>query len=103
VLGVNNLTSLFYDFDATWTAVNCMSSGTFAVDTETNCLESAAGIDLTAAFRFNAGSNGIDDGVDTSGDGVTTDIDGTARGATYDIGCDEYVSAVTARRRAIKW
>lgn len=40
-------------------------------------------------FRTKAGATLIDTGTDLSGSGVTDDISGTARGATYDIGAWE--------------
>ena len=43
--------------------------------------------------RTKAGAALIDNGADLSGSGVTTDIVGTARGATYDIGVWEYAAA----------
>lgn len=95
--------SAWYDDTATTTAIHCMASIGGSFDTETNCFESAAGISLTETGRLNAGSNGIDDGIDLSGDtpAVTDDIDGDARSGTYDIGCDEYVSTgyLLLRRR----
>lgn len=45
-----------------------------------------------------SGSNLVDVGTDTSGDSApmdfTDDIDGDSRGATWDVGADEYVAAV---------
>jgi hypothetical protein len=54
--------------------------------------ENASSASSTHDFRTKAGADLIDTGKDTSGDGVTTDISGEARGATYDIGVWEVAS-----------
>jgi len=46
-------------------------------------------------FNLVANAPVIDEGTDLSSSGVTGDIAGTARGATWDIGCFEYVAAST--------
>jgi hypothetical protein len=112
VLAVNALTYSFYDAGATMNMINCMADDTsFAsqtFDTETACHDSGANT-FTGIFRLTAGDAAIDEGVDLSGDtpAITVDIDGIARGATYDIGCSEYEAPPAAGskgfRRAIRW
>lgn len=55
--------------------------------------ENASAGSGTEDFRAKSGGALVDNGVDLSGSGVTTDISGTARGATYDIGAWEYANA----------
>lgn len=102
-----------YDAGGTTTAVHCIgetawvTSGGFDTTADGN-LESQdySGL-FTATYRLTTGNLAIDAGTDlTAGPpSFTDDIDGTARGATWDVGCDEYVSSGMNlfRRRAIQW
>lgn len=60
--------------------------------TYTSQFENTTG--ASADYRLKAGSALIDAGTGLSGSGITTDIVGTARGATYDIGAWEYATAL---------
>ena len=102
----------FNDVGATMSLYHCMGDDAFLTDVAFDAeadhdVESVGDFSFTATFRLVAGSNGIDDGMSLAADtpAVTDDIDGTARGATYDCGCDEYVSSGMNlfRRRAISW
>jgi len=55
--------------------------------------EEASAASGTEDFRPKAGSALIDTGADLSGSGITDDIIGTARGATYDIGAWEIAAS----------
>jgi hypothetical protein len=75
--------------------VNTMS-GNLTGLTYANQFEQPSNAGGVKDFRLKAGSALIDTGSNTSADGVTTDIVGTARGATYDIGAWEIVSSIIA-------
>lgn len=88
------------------TKVNCTSSDTTATNNSggggaTNCTDSIAHstanfTNVTAGsedYHIPTGSALKDDGVDLSGQ-FTIDIDGDTRGATWDVGADEFVAAV---------
>ena len=103
----------FYDGGGTTTANHCIgekawiTSGGFDTTTNDNLESQDYGGKFTATYRLTAGNLAIDAGTDLSAGTpvVTDDIDGTARGATYDVGCDEYVASGMNlfRRRAIQW
>jgi hypothetical protein len=92
------------DYNGTITKTTCASSDatgdtglqSILVDTGTFVNVSAG----TEDFHLAAGSPLIGVGTDTSGDAapdsVTLDIDGDERGATWDIGSDQYTSGVAA-------
>jgi hypothetical protein len=114
-LVVDSLTNTIKEGAAVTTnCINCMVDDTvFAdqtFDDETGSHDSLNGgsVTFTGVFRLAAGDAAIDQGADLSADtpAVSDDIDGKARGATYDIGCSEYVAASGMnlfRRRAITW
>jgi hypothetical protein len=94
VFGVSNFASV--SFTGNNNASNAsIGSGTSnqASLTYADQFEEASAASGTEDFRLKAGSDLIDTGADLSGSGVTTDIIGTARGATYDIGAWEVGSS----------
>jgi hypothetical protein len=113
VVVLGSLTADFIDggAGATSTQIHCASEDATGNDFDTNADGNIVSQTLTAfsaTYRLTVGNPCIDAGVDLSGDtpAITDDIDGKARGATYDIGCSEYVAASGMnlfRRRAIQW
>jgi hypothetical protein len=110
----NTITEDFYRGNGTLAKTNCASEDASADDTGTgetqsNCVAGAIAYttatftNVTAGsqnFHLVTGSGLIDVGASTSGEGAplnfTTDIDGVTRSGTWDIGADEFVSAVVS-------
>jgi hypothetical protein len=114
VVALGSLTADFYDAGAgaTTTQIHCASEDATGDDFDTNADGNIVSQTLTAfsaTYRLIAKNPCIDAGTDLSGatPAVTDDIDGTARGATYDIGCSEYVTPPPVGskgfRRAVMW
>jgi hypothetical protein len=94
IFGVSNFTSISF------TGNNNASNATIGWGTSNQAslayadqFEEPSSASGTQDYRLKAGATLIDNGADLSASGVTADIVGTARGATYDIGAWEVATA----------
>jgi hypothetical protein len=93
IFGVSNFASVSF------TGNNNASNATIGWGTDNQAsltyadqFEEPSSASGTQDYRLKTGAALVDNGADLSGSGVTTDIVGTARGATYDIGAWEVAS-----------
>jgi len=95
IFGVNNFSSVSFigNNNASNTTIGWGTSNQASL-TYADQFENPSKSGGTHDFRLKTGSALIDNGADLSGSGVTTDIVGTARGATYDIGAWEVEASV---------
>lgn len=95
IFGVSNFASVSF------TGNNNASNATIGWGTDNQAslayadqFEEPSSASGTQDYRLKAGATLIDNGADLSANGVTTDIVGTARGATYDIGAWEVAASL---------